>query len=252
MQNILVMTATITPKQDAVSLARSNPKLRLRDYDAALGHYLAALGRGAFDMLVFAENSDTDLTSLRARAKEAGLADKVIFMSIYGLDYPAEYSRGYGEFLLLDRVMDSPFMRAQNTDDIVWKITGRYRVANIDELIRKRPDRFDFYCNCRDYPVRLTDQYMQAWRVGAYQTHLRGLYEHFKESEAAKYGEQVMRELIDGGKLKALHVVPRFLRTPEIEGVRGWDNQEYGAGLKNRVKLLLRQLANRAMPSLWL
>jgi len=35
---------------------------------------------------------------------------------------------------------------------------------------------------------------------------------------------QVMRDLIDQGYFKFLHVVPRFTRVPIIEGVRGWDN----------------------------
>jgi hypothetical protein len=252
MKNILVMTATITPKTGAFSLARTDPESRRRDYELALRHYLKVLSRGAFDLLLFAENSNADLDWLRPSVSEAGLTDKVEFLSLYGLDYPSEYSRGYGEFLLLDRVMDCPLMRAQSSDSIVWKITGRYRVANIEQLIRNRAQQFDFYCNCRDYPVRLTDQYMQAWRVGVYAQHLKGLYEYFKENETCKYGEQVLRELIDQGRFKSLHVVPRFTHVPIIEGVRGFDNQEYSAGLKNRSKLLVRQIANRALPRFWI
>ena len=107
-------------------------------------------------------------------------------------------------------------MRSQDPDCIVWKITGRYRVANIDQLIRYRPEQFDFYCNCRDYPVRLTDQYMQAWRVDSYKKYLSGLYEHFKESEAGRYGEQVMRDIMDSGRISGLKIVPRFNRTPVV------------------------------------
>jgi hypothetical protein len=174
MKNIIVMTATITPKSDAFLLARTDPELRRRDYELALRHYLKALSRGVFDQLLFAENSGANLDALHALVRETGLADQVEFLSRYGLDYPSEYGRGYGEFLLLDRVMDSPLMRAQSPDSIVWKITGRYRIANIEQLIRKRPKHFDLYCNCKDYPVRWTDLYMQAWRVGVYAQHLKG------------------------------------------------------------------------------
>jgi hypothetical protein len=252
MTNILVMTATITPKSGAFSLARTDPELRRRDYELALRHYLNALSLGAFDRLLFAENSDSNLDSLSALVREAGLTDRVEFLSLYGLDYPSEYGRGYGEFLLIDRVMDSPGMRAQSPDSIVWKITGRYRVVNIEQLIRKRAKHFDLYCNCRDYPVRWTDQYILAWRVGVYAQHLKGLYEHFKENEAGKSCELVMRELIDQGYFESLNVVPRFTRVPIIEGVRGWDNEEYRTGLKNRSKLLVRQMANLALPWFWI
>jgi hypothetical protein len=252
MKNIVVMTATITPKSDSFSLARTDPDLRRRDYELSLQYYLDALLRGSFDQLVFAENSGANLDSLRALVNKAGLAGRVEFLSLYGLDYPSAYSRGYGEFLLLDRVMDCPLMRTQCADSIVWKITGRYRVANIEKLILRRPKHFDFYCNCRDYPVRLTDQYLQAWRVGVYARHLKGLYKFFRESETAKYGEQVMRELIDQGRFESLHVIPRFTHVPIIKGVRGWNNKEYGGGAMNRCKLLVRQTANLALPWLWI
>jgi hypothetical protein len=252
LKNILIMTATITPKSGAFLLARTDPESRRRDYEKALRHYLEPLSAGVFDLLVFAENSDSDLGSLKALVQKGGLSEKVEFLSLYGLDYPHEYSRGYGEFFLLDRVMQSAIMRAQSPDSIVWKVTGRYRVVNIEQLVRKRPASFDLYCNCRDYPVRLTDQYLQAWRVGAYGRHLKGLYEHFKQSETSKYGEQVMRELIDGGRLSSMKVVPRFTHIAVVEGVRGWDNQEYSAGLKNQGKLLMRQVANRGLPWLWI
>ncbi len=78
------------------------------------------------------------------------------------------------------------------------------------------------------------------------------MFEHFKESETAKFGEQVMREILDQGLSKSLLVVPRFTQVPIIEGVRGWDNREYSAGLKNRAKLMIRQAANRALPWLWI
>jgi hypothetical protein len=239
-------------QERCVLAARADPEVRRRDYELALRHYLKALSGGAFDLLVFAENSDSDLGTLRAIVSEARLEEKVEFLSIYGLDSPAGYSRGYGEFLLLDRVMESELMRRQSADSIVWKVTGCYRIANIEQLIRDRPKRFDFYCNCRDYPIRLTDQYLQAWRVGAYSMHLKGLHECFKESETGKYGEQVMRDLLDSGRFSSLEIVQRFTHVPVVEGVRGWDNQEYSAGLKNRGKLLLRQVANRALPSLWI
>jgi hypothetical protein len=64
--------------------------------------------------------------------------------------------------------------------------------------------------------------------------------------------EQHLRELIDSGHFRSLNVVPRFTRIPVVEAVRGYDNREYNAGLKNRTKLLMRQLASRALPWLWI
>ena len=239
------MTATITPKSGAFLLARTDPELRRRDYEKALCHYLRPVSAGIFDLLVFAENSDSDLGSLRTLVQEARLTENVEFLTLYGLDYPHE-------FLLLDRVMESALMRAQSPESIVWKVTGRYRVVNIEQLVRKRPPSFDLYCNCRDYPGRWIDQYMLAWRAGVYGQHLKGLCECLKENETGTPAEQAMRDLMDRGRFSSLNVVPRFLHVPIVEGVRGWDNQEYSAGLENRGKLLVRQVANRGAPWLWI
>jgi hypothetical protein len=251
MKNVLVMTATITPPNGARSLARTDPDLRRRDYERALEHYLDSLSLGTFDQLVFAENSDGNLESLRTLVFRKGLTKKVDFFSVYGLDYPIEYGRGYGEFLLIDRLMESPLMHSQCLNSIVWKITGRYRVANIEQFVRKCPRQFDLYCNCRNYPGRVTDQYILAWRVGIYLRYLKGVYDHLKENEIM-YSEQLMREFIDKSHFDSLCVVPRFTRVPIIQGIRGSDNGDYSAGIKNRGKLFLRQITNRAFPWLWI
>jgi len=251
-QTILVMTATITPPADAALLARHQPELRRGDYEVALKHNLNALREGVFDTVIFAENSNSDVTSLQDIVKQAGLTERVTFLSFYGLDYPSEYSRGYGEFLLLDRVMASPQMRGEEPNCVVWKVTGRYRVKNIAQLVQNAPRPFDFYCHCRNHPMRLVDQYVLAWRAGAYEAHLKGLYKHFTASEAKKSSEQIMRDLLDIGHLRGMKVIPRFSHPPVIEGVRGWDGQEYSSGIKNRGKLLARRIANRTLPSLWI
>jgi hypothetical protein len=246
------MTATITPKPDAFSLARMDPKERLEDYKSALEHYLGALKRGSIDRLVFAENSDSDLEPLRELVRKAKLQARVDFYSHYGLDYPAEYSRGYGEFLLVDRVMASPLFEGTHPDSTIWKVTGRYRVLNLDRLVRDRPETFDVYCHCRNFPYRLVEQYLIAWRFSAYEKHLKGIYEQFKESEQKRFGEQVMRDLFDREALGPINLIPRFAHLPRVQGVRGWDNQAYSEGLINRLKQLAREITHRATPWLWI
>ena len=66
--NILIMTATITPKADVRSLGRKDPALRRKDYEDALWFYGKLVGQ-CIDRIVFVENSESDLSSLEAIAQ---------------------------------------------------------------------------------------------------------------------------------------------------------------------------------------
>lgn len=252
MKNILLLTATITPPAGARDLSRADPSQRLDDYVRALGVYAGLAADGVVDRIVFAENSESDLDPLRECVRDRGVEDRVEFHSEYGLDYPPEYGRGYGEFRLVDRAMGSPAMHGVEPDDRIWKVTGRYVFRNIRSLIGDPPDRFDLYCNCRDRPMRITDQHLQAWRYGVYEPRLSGLYRHLKESETGQMSEQSMRQLIDDGYFDGLDVVPRFRHTPVIDGYRGWDGKNYSAGASNQAKLLLRRVALKVAPNWWI
>ena len=246
------MTATITPKPDAFSLARRDPRDRLRDYELALQFYLEVLSQGFVDGIVFAENSNSDVTSLVRMTEAANQTERVEFFACYGLDYPQEYSRGYGEFMLLDRVMsESKFVR-QNPNAIIWKVTGRYRIRNLSKIISRRPKQFDLYCHCRNYPTRLVDQYLLAWPTQSYDRLLRGVFETFKENETGVFGEVVMRGYLDEAESRGLSVVRRFSEPPIIDGIRGWDGRAYEQGLSMHTKRIVRWAASIFLPFFWI
>jgi len=58
--NILLMTATITPRSGVPNLARTDPQKRLQHYENSLKFYLPLLNQGV-DSIVFAENSNSDV-----------------------------------------------------------------------------------------------------------------------------------------------------------------------------------------------
>jgi histone H3 len=106
----VLLTATITPPPGATHLARTDPKIRLGDYRKAFDFYCSALAAGVIDQLIFAENSQSDIRSLRDVTEKHGVTAKTEFISHPGLDYPPEYGRGYGEFMLVDRAMASSLL----------------------------------------------------------------------------------------------------------------------------------------------
>ena len=242
------MTATVTPPEGVVKLARIDPGLRLQDYLTALGFYLGCLEGGAIDAIVFVENSGSDLAALRALAARSPRRDKVEFIGFQGLDYPPEYGRAYGEMKLVDHAMVTSRLIGQApAEAMVWKVTGRYVVRNLRELVR-RPDHALLVCHCRNHPLRWADMCVMGWVNGTYRFLLEGCCERLKENLAGSSPEIEFRRVVDSGAEK-WPVRRRFPVAPRLEGVRGWDNERYE---DNRGKVIVRSVLNRLMPSLWI
>jgi hypothetical protein len=220
--NILLLTATITPPPNAAHLARTDPALRLQDYERALDQHLAELGRGVIDRLVFAENSASDVSSLIARADAVGLRDKTEFLVFDGLGYPPEYGRAYGEMRLVDHTMQhSKIIAAEDVAaTMIWKLTGRYVVRNLEAIVARRPAAVDLYCNMRNYPRRWVDMYLMAWTRRGYEAFLREVAEQIRVGTPERpYGgspEELLRDLLERPH-PGVRLAPRFNVTPIID-----------------------------------
>lgn len=247
--NAVLLTATVVPPPDARNLARRDVQLRLQDYLQGFDFYLAGLQRKAFDVLVLCENSGFDLAPFAARARAAGLADRVELIGHFGLDHPAQHGRGYGEFKLVDHAMQqSALIDALGPQALVWKVTGRYRVHNLARLIATQPLQADLYCHCRNFPSRWLDMYLMRWNRRAYEQLIRGVYRRLRQDDTPTSAEQHFRALLDRYD-GDLCIVRRFAHVPRIDGVRGFDNSDYGAmGRKH----LARVLAQRLAPWIWI
>ena len=246
-RQVLLLTATISPPAGMPSLARTDPVQRLQDYTQALHFYLSIAGP-VFDGIVFAENSESDLTSLRRLASALG-RHQIEFVSSRGLDYPLSHGRGYGEFKLVDHAMREAQLLQGSV--IVWKCTGRYIVRNIEALVRSRP-QVDLYCHLRNHPYRLCDLYLLSFNRQGYEGAIEGVYRHLRNDivpGAHTMEEVLFRRLVDAlpGHVR---VQRRFRHIPVIEGVRGWNNRRYDGTWDP--KLLLRRAVNRVAPWVWI
>jgi len=245
---ILLLTATITPPQGAPELVRTDPKLRLSDYDAALSFYLTLVGQ-SIDRIIFAENSNSDLTLLKQRCAQSDKQDAVEFISFYGLDYPPEYGRGYGEMRLIDYAIEHSQTIAQlGQSDIVLKMTGRYICRNLPALIRTAPPAFDLYCDLKDRPMPWMDLRLFAFTKAGYDRLLRGVYTKLSRAHLKAAPEKEMRNHI-GDLVETGHITPRFRKEPLIDGVRGNDGRNYSKG-KNLAKYVVRSAARKITPFL--
>lgn len=244
-RNILLMTATITPR-DSPLLARTDPAVRLEDYRAALACYLPQVGT-VLDGIVFVENSDSDVSSLAAAAQAAGVGDRVEFIANYGIQSFPGRDRSFGESRLLDHAMSSSRLIAEAGDDaVVWKVTGRYQVVNLRQMIATAPKRFDIYCDIRRRPLLWCDLRLMAWTKRGYESALRDTPGRIGSDpiEPAMYHHLMERD-------HGVRVVPRYRREPLVDGVRGWDNRHYSEG-RARLKYLIRATARRVTPFIWI
>lgn len=246
---ILLLTATVTPPQDAAQLQRVDPALRLQDYAAAFEFYLNKLKQGVISAIVFSDNSNSDLKILHELAEKYNATNEVEFISYEGLDYPPSYGRGYGEFKMTDYVMEkSRVISNSRPGDDIWKITGRYILENIDDVIRKKPKNIDFYCNCRNIPTYWMDLYVLCWSKSYYEMHIKGLYLKLKADSEFGGAEQAFRKNLESGQ-NGMAIAKRFTTVPLLQGYRGWDNKNYK---EMGFKLFLRRMALVLLPWLWI
>jgi hypothetical protein len=249
--NLLLMTATVTPPAGAPGLMRVDPQLRLRDYQEALSHYLGFIGR-ELDAIVFAENSRADVSSLRAIAKRSGHGSKVEFVVFDGMDHPPGYGRCTSEARLLDHAMShSETVARAGATDVIWKVTGRYRLMNLPTFTRGAPSRFDFYCDLRHARSPWADMRLMAWNTAGYEATFRGIGEHIREDiNLGRPGEESLFH-----RLKTMApkrgLVTAFRREPLFDGVRAFDNRNWSLG-RQRVVFHLRQMQRLAFNAVWI
>lgn len=238
----------MTPPDGVPALKRTDPAQRLQDYAEALQFYLPLLG-STFESIVFAENSASDVTSLQKLVFDARAERHVEFLSFAGLDHPASYGRGYGEFKLVDYAMEHA--HSLRDDAFVWKCTGRYQIKNIAKLVKRRP-LVDIYCHFRNYPQRLCELFLLSFNSRGHKYAIKGMYEHLRNdiipgvhsNEEIAFRQQVDRFPTD------ISIQRRFRVTPIISGTRGWDNSHYSG--EWHPKIALRRTARVLTPWVWI
>jgi hypothetical protein len=244
-RHILLLTATITPG-NAPELARADPVARLHDYEASLRYYLTMIDNPLHG-IVFVENSNSDVTSLRQSADKAGLTNRVEFLCNYGSFTYAEWGRAYGEFKLLDYAMkNSAMVRDAGKEAVVWKVTGRYKVLNLTTMIQRAPANLDAYVDLKDRPLRWMDMRLMAWTPKGYDRVFLGVADAIGKDLNERAMREKMPEYLDGVAL-----VRRFRNEPRIDGIRGYDNANYSHGF-NLLKFYVRSLARICVPWFWI
>lgn len=218
-RNILLLTATIKPRPDQPQLKLINVEERLKDYELAMEFYSRQLEMGALDKIIFVDNSGYDLSSLSSRFQSTNIE----WISFFGLDYPNSFHRGYGEFRLIDHAfLHSTSLRTLGDDDVVWKVTGRYIIDNIVNVINLAPKSFDLYCDIKNKWVGME---LMAWSKTGYETLIKGVWQKFATEMAP---ELVMANFImNNAGVKTNKIIVHYYWPPFILGRRGFDGGNF-------------------------
>jgi hypothetical protein len=145
---LLTMTACIDPSKGDCTLVRSDPAIRLGDYESALRYWLgytdARIGK-----ILFIENSGYPLDSLKEIAdRENPMRKEVEFVSLDCNSYPVGGHYGYAELVMLDLGLQQSRLRSLTTHMI--KTSGRFWFPTLSRLLDRLPANFDVAADARD------------------------------------------------------------------------------------------------------
>jgi hypothetical protein len=249
---LLVMTATINPYPNVIASDRNDPAVRMKDYCEALEFYLRRCT--LIDRIVFIENSDSNLTPLEQIADHQRGDKQVEFLSFYGQDYPAEYTKGYGELWSLDHAFRHSRLISQLSDDgKCWKVTGRYRATNLDQIIRTAPVSYDLYADFRFWK-KLADVRLFSFSRGGYERLLLGRYQELTGIILEKYFFDQFAPLLEEKGEEASGIIPELAYVPRIEGIGAFQNMNYMRGklrLIYQVRSALQFFKRMVRPRRW-
>ncbi|MGC4030159.1 MAG: hypothetical protein QM754_00215 [Tepidisphaeraceae bacterium] len=247
MKNALILTATITPPAGAPDLKRVDPQLRRADYLNAFDFYKGKLG-SAFDRLVFADNSNSDVSEFVAASDGD---PRMTVLSFQANDHDPKFGRGYGEFRLIDEVVRQAPDLIEGFDRC-WKVTGRYTIENIESLLLSGHATDDLIIHCRNRPRYWADLYCMGWTRQGYDRVVKGIYHRLRSDLFGMPPEIIVRAIVDDLKAtERFKVCRRFRTTPLVNGIRGVDSTNY-LDPRHRWKIRYRRIAEYVAPWLWI
>jgi hypothetical protein len=237
MSDVLVfITATINCGQTP-HVKRRDPKEREQDYLNAFRTWMSVDCNAD---IIFCENSEADLSSFREAAAEHKGDTTVQLISFDGNAGAQNKGKGHGEIEMLRYAFD--VMPELKDYRYIIKVSGRYRIANSLEIIRRiREMSADLIC---DIHANLTygDTKTVAFRPHVALSHLIPYQEELDEARGVII-EHLMarclhRTLLAGGSWAPLPC------TPICDGISGtWNAPQRGTQLYRIKQGIKRRLA---------
>jgi hypothetical protein len=227
---LVVLTACIDPSQGAIKVQRSDPVVRLADYQQALRFWLRLpdprLGR-----ILFIENSGFPLQAIDNIAKtENPLNKQFESISLNCNDYPSHLDYGYAELNMLDQGLELSELAQQAHYYI--KATGRLMFPGISKLLDRLPADYQFAVDSRTAlplfgePKQLwTHTRLMIFSDDFYRRHLRDVKQRMVKGECV---ELMLFKFLAGFTGQA-GAIRRFPVHVPVRGVSGTSGLSYSA-----------------------
>ena len=246
------MASTIKPFINIPNNQRSDPEVRFRDYQESLVGYLS-LPKGPPDEIHLVDNSGYNLDGIHKIAESQRQSGRVVKVRSISPSMENCNSKPYGELDIQDQAYRVLHCK-EDPDAVVWKVTGRLIVPNIQKMILSQPCDASLYCDLRDVPLignlfggnPWFDMRLWSYTVRFYGQNLldvRDRIPSIDEGALFSHVRLLMRET--GG------IAPRFKIQPEFVGYSGATNLGYDRA-SVRWKGRLRKITRKIAPFVWL
>ncbi|MDB5143817.1 MAG: hypothetical protein JWQ66_2530 [Mucilaginibacter sp.] len=128
---LLFLTGCINPNHMPFTLL-ADPKIRHEQYVKAIDFYLKRTNLP----ILFVENSGVDVSNEFSSYIDS---NRVEILTFNGNDFDRSLGKGFGEMLIIEHaIKHSEFFKRA---DFIFKITGRYKVLNINSFIKQLAGR---------------------------------------------------------------------------------------------------------------
>lgn len=238
---VLLLTATVTPHPQMGALAVRAPEERFEQYCDAFRLLVSSGASELFDSIILCENSGFPLERFDEAFSDS--VARVVYAPVEMDDSAGKYGRGYSEMLLIDKAL-AQVTEVIGEDDRIWKLTGRYQIKNLAKVVTRSNQAADVVVTLRRFPSKWADLYLFGFNRRAW----RALSAHFDDLKAAS-GSVVMYDLLDGLSQRGFTIAARLGTEPILAGVRGHDQRNYDSG-RQRLKRRARQFLHLVAPSL--
>jgi hypothetical protein len=261
----IILTASIIPMVKGGYFTQEE---RMDMYMSALRYYAQKIGRTY--PIFFVENTNADLTRLRAEFQET--LDLTVWQ--FRPDDPATYEgfdvsrgKGYNEYLMITKCVQDVARNPKYHDVTHFlKITGRYPMLNIRTAIHeieRRVSRKEIVCMLDIKDTKLYDvlhisghsaQYGDSrffvFEKNFYLEHMAEAYREMNDYVDGCYAEDYIFNL----SLQYRHdnrFIFRFCTQVRFGGISGARYRENYNSLPNRVKAMGRQVLRILFPRIW-
>lgn len=212
---ILLLTGCINPNGMAYTTL-SDQEERKSQYVSAIRYYLSMTKYP----IVFAENSDTDISDLFKSEITSG---RMECMSFFG-NQNKERGKGYGECEIIQYALANSSLINSDKDQCIAKITGRLIVKNISAIIRWH--KFLFSKQTVFFPINsdlsFPDSRLTIAPIVFFQEFLKA-----KDNINDFRNYYFEHALLDTIKREKKYPYSPFLLIPQIEGVSGSTGEIY-------------------------